>query len=63
MDSVIKSGQEILNDFFDSIEKIPGVDNSIALTVKELYRDNKLTSGNLANALFKQRENAAHDQN
>lgn len=62
MNNEIKSGKEILDDFFDNIEKIPGVDNAIASIMKELYCDNKLTAANLSNALYKQREQAAYDK-
>ncbi len=62
MDSEIKSGNEILDEFFDNVEGIPGVDGEIASVLKELYRESQLTSTNLSNALFKQRENAANDK-
>lgn len=62
IDNEIKSGKEILDDFFDNVEKIPGVDNGIASILKELYHDNKLTAANLSNVLYKQREQAAYDK-
>ncbi len=58
----IKSGKEILDEFFDNIEEIPGVDGSIIVALKELYQDNKLTATNLSNALLKLREGAGNDK-
>lgn len=63
MENEIKSGKEILDDFFDNVEEIPGVDKEITSVLIELYREDKLTSNNLSNALFKQREDAADDKN
>jgi hypothetical protein len=63
MDSVIKSGKEILDDFFNTIEQIPEVDSKLASRLKELYRENKLTSTNLSNALSELREEAQNDKN
>lgn len=63
MDNEIKSGKEILDDFFDHVDEIPGVDKEITSVLKELYREDKLTPKNLSNALFKQREDAADDKN
>lgn len=57
----IKSGKEILDDFFDGIEDISGVDNKIASMVKDLYRDNRLTHTNLSNALLKMRGDEEND--
>jgi hypothetical protein len=58
----IKSGKEILDEFFDNVEKIPGVDSTIAAALKKLYQDNKLTNTNLSNALLKLREDAGNDK-
>lgn len=58
----IKSGKEILDEFFDNIDEIPGVDGTIAAALKELYQDNKLTATNLSNALLKLREVAGNDK-
>ena len=62
MNDEIKSGKEILEEFFDSVEKIPGVDRDIASTLNQLYRDNKMTATNLSNALLKLREDAGNDK-
>jgi hypothetical protein len=52
----IKSGKEILDEFFENVGDIPEVDKTIAAVLKELYREEKLTQTNLSNALFKMRE-------
>ncbi len=62
MDNMIKSGKEILDDFFNTIEQIPNVDCKIASKLKELYCNNKLTPTNLSNALSKLREDAQNDK-
>ena len=62
MGNEIKSGKEILDEFFGNVHEIPGVENTIASALKELYRDNKLTAINLSNALLKLREDGENDQ-
>ena len=52
----IKSGKEILDEFFENIENLPGVDKTIAEVLKKLYKEEKLTQTNLSNALFRMRE-------
>ncbi len=51
MANSIKSGKEILDDFFENIQKIENVDTKIAETIETLYRQNKLTDANLKNSL------------
>ena len=58
----IKSGKEILEDFFNTVDEIPGVDKEIAGVLKELYNDDKLSNKNLSNALFQLREEAKNEQ-
>lgn len=57
MTDKIKSGQEILDDFFSQITTIEGVDKEIANVVLGLYQNGKLTNTNLSNELSKIREN------
>lgn len=52
MEDKIKSGQEIVADFFDNIEQIPGVDVKIAGILKDLYENKDLTYKSLPNALL-----------
>ena len=58
----IKSGKEILEDFFNTVDEIPGVDNDIAAALKELFNEDKLSQKNLSNALFQLREEAKNEQ-
>lgn len=56
MEENVKSGEEIVNDFFNSIDKIKGVDANIAKLLVTLYKDGKLTDINVKNELQKLRE-------
>ena len=52
----VKSGKEILDDFFNGIEKIENVDTDIAKMLFELYQNDKLTDTNVKNELQKLRD-------
>lgn len=52
----VKSGKEILDDFFDNIATIESVDASIARCLAELYSQGKLTDKNVTNELQKIRQ-------
>ena len=52
----VKSGKEILDDFFNEIEKIENVDVDIAKMLSELYQNDKLTDTNVINELQKLRD-------
>jgi len=52
----VKSGKEILDDFFSNIEEIEGVDDTIANRLTELYTQGKLTDKNVVNELQKIRQ-------
>lgn len=56
MTNEVKSGQEILNEFFSQITSIEGVDKEVANIVLSLYQNGKLTNTNLSNELGKIRE-------
>ncbi|WP_284651337.1 MULTISPECIES: hypothetical protein [Flavobacterium] len=56
MEENVKSGEEIVNDFFNSIEEIKGVDANIAKMLATLYKEGKLTDINVKNELQKLRE-------
>jgi hypothetical protein len=56
MTGQIKSGQEILDEFFSQIANIEGVDQDVAEIVLKLYQEDKLTNINLSNELGKIRE-------
>jgi hypothetical protein len=52
----VKSGKEILDDFFNTITAIEGVDVKIANSLNELYTQGKLTDKNVVNELQKIRQ-------
>ena len=52
----VKSGKEILYDFFNGIEEIENVDTDIAKMLSELYQNDKLTDTNVKNELQKLRD-------
>ena len=56
MEENVKSGEEIVNDFFNSIEEIKGVDANIAKMLATLHKEGKLTDVNVKNELQKLRE-------
>ncbi len=56
MTEQIKSGQEILDEFFSQITNIDGVDKDVAESVLKLYKDGKLTNTNLSNELSRIRD-------
>ncbi|MCC5922463.1 MAG: hypothetical protein JJT77_01655 [Crocinitomicaceae bacterium] len=47
----VKSGKEILDEFFAGIENIETVDPNIAAMIKQLYNEDKLTDANVKNEL------------
>jgi len=56
MEDKVKSGKEILDDFFNGIEEIENVDKDIAKMLFELYQNDKLTDTNVKNELQKLRD-------
>jgi len=52
-ESKVKSGKEILDDFFKEISSIENVDKTIAESLTELYTNGKLTDKNVVNELQK----------
>jgi len=55
MKNKVKSGKEIVDDFFKNIENIDGVDKEIAKMLASLYQNDKLTEINVKNELPKLR--------
>lgn len=51
MSKEVKSGQEILDDFFESIESIEGVDSKISEMISNLYKEGTLTEAKIKNEL------------
>lgn len=56
MDKKVKSGKEILDDFFTDISKIKNVDKALAESLSNLYLQGKLTDTNVKNELQKLRD-------
>ncbi|WP_241280365.1 hypothetical protein [Chryseobacterium cucumeris] len=52
-DTKVKSGKEILDDFFKEISSIENVDKTIAESLAGLYTNGKLTDKNVVNELQK----------
>ena len=55
----VKSGTEILDEFFENVDQIENVDQEIAQMLVRLYKDNKLTDINVKNELQTLRETDA----
>lgn len=55
MKNKVKSGKEIVDDFFKNIENIDGVHKDIAKMLTNLYENDKLTEINVKNELPKLR--------
>lgn len=63
MSENIKSGKQILDDFFDSIHQLGSVDKNIAEILVRLYQQGKLTDINLKNELQTLRDNDVRSKN
>jgi len=63
MDKPVKSGKEILDEFFNNIPDIPNVDKELAAEMKKLYEEDKLTNTNLSNKLASLIEEKSNDKN
>ncbi|MFZ5907296.1 MAG: hypothetical protein ACOYVJ_07785 [Nitrospirota bacterium] len=59
MTDQIKSGQEILDEFFSHITDIEGVDQEVVMVILKLYQEGKLTNINISNELSRIREKRA----
>ena len=57
----VKSGKEILDDFFKEISTIENVDKTIADSLAKLYTNGKLTDKNAVNELLKIRTEKEND--
>ncbi len=62
MTDQIRSGQEVLDEFFTEIASIEGVDQDVTNIVISLYRDGKLSDTNLSNELARIREEKTSDK-
>lgn len=61
MSSEVKSGQEILDDFFETIVSIEGVDSKISKMISELYKEGTLTEARIKNELQQLRIQEKHE--
>ncbi|MDR2427684.1 MAG: hypothetical protein LBD19_01880 [Endomicrobium sp.] len=52
----VKTGKEILDTFFQSINSIDGIDTKISNALSELYKEGKFTENNVVNKLKELRE-------
>lgn len=59
MNNKVKSGKEILDDFFTNISKIQNVDKGLAESLVNLYNQGKLTDTNVRNELSNLRDKDA----
>ena len=62
MDSSIKSGNEVLDQFFKEVENIEGLDRETLKTVTSLHNEGKLTVRNITNELLNIRESCKDGQ-
>lgn len=58
----IKSGKEIVDDFFSNLENDEQVNCVIKEKIISLYKESKFTDTNIINALSKLREEARKDE-
>lgn len=56
MDKPVKSGKEILDEFFNDILNIPDIDKDLASEIKKMYEEGNLTYIKLSNKLASLRE-------
>ena len=59
----VKSGKQIVDDFFNEIENLPNIDKDIAQLFATLYFQNKFSDVNIKNELQKLREKKDENQN
>ena len=58
MDKQIKSGKEVIDEFFAEILNVDGTDESTVNKLIELYGYNKFTDSNIQNALEELKQEA-----
>ena len=61
MSDEIKSGKQILDEFFREIKELPEIDENVVNTIIDLYEEGKLSEKNLANALLELREKSDNE--
>ena len=63
MKTNIKSGKEILDEFFFDLPTNDSLDLNTVAAIVALYNDGKFSDKNLSNALFELREAELNDKN
>lgn len=58
MEKPIKSGKEVIDEFFAEILNVEGTDKSTVNKLIELYGENKFTDSNIQNALEELKQEA-----
>ena len=61
MSDEIKSGKQILDEFFIDIDNMSDVDANVVYTIIDLYKTEKFSDKNLSNALLDLREKPANE--
>jgi hypothetical protein len=61
MSEEIKSGKQILDEFFQEIKNIPDLDQEVVGALIVLYQSEKFSDKNLSNALLALREKAKYE--
>ena len=59
METKIKSGKEIIDDFFTNLKELPSIQQEVASLFVNLYKEERLTDTNVKNGLQKIREQNA----
>ena len=62
MDNQIKSGKEVIDEFFAEILNVECTDENTINKLIELYGDNKFTDSNIQNALEELKQDAIKPQ-
>jgi len=63
MSDEIKSGKQVIDEFFSELPIMDGVDKEIAEAIIELQKENKITNTNLSNELLRIRETRLKNEN
>lgn len=58
MNNDVKTGKEVIEEFFAEILDIKGIDQKTVAMLIDLYKDDKLTDSNIQNALEELKQEA-----
>lgn len=59
----IKSGKQVLDEFFSEISNLDSIDKDISNILIKLYKEDKFTDKNLSNEISKYREEKLYGKN